>query len=155
MMKKVTLFYIVFFSLCTHILIAQSMERHVIGSTGTTLNNTDISMSFTIGEIATTIFTTDELILLQGFHQGVFSDIIDNEFLDLIVYPNPTVDSFKIKNLTASAIVNIYDLRGRLVLQKKNVTTNKKIDVTKLNSALYIVKIKVGNRGNISKLMID
>ena len=134
---------------------SQSIDRQVIGSTGITLGNTDISMSFTIGEISTTVFTTDELILLQGFHQGVFSDIIDNEFLDLIVYPNPTVDSFKIKNLTASAIVNIYDLRGRLVLQKKNVTTNKKIDVTKLNSALYIVKIKVGNRGNISKLMID
>ena len=132
---------------------SQSIERQVIGSTGTTLSNTDISISFTVGEIATTVFTTDELILLQGFHQGVFSDIIDNEFLDLTVYPNPTVDSFKIKNLTAPAIVNIYDLRGRLILQKNNVIANQKIDVTKLNSALYIVKIKIGNQGNISKLI--
>ena len=155
MMKKVTLFYIVFFSLSTHILIAQSMERQIIGSTGASLNNTDISMSFTIGEIATTIFTTDELILLQGFHQGVFSDITDNELLDLIIYPNPTVDSFKIKNLIKPAIISIYDLRGRLILQKKNVITNEKIDVTTLSSALYIIKIKIGNRVNLRKIMID
>lgn len=155
MNNKLSIYSVILLSLCSHVLFTQSIERQVIGSTGTTLSNTDISMSFTVGEMATTVFTTDELILLQGFHQGVFSDITDNELLDLIIYPNPTVDSFKIKNLTESATIKIYDIRGRVLLEKKIATPDDKIDVSELSSALYIVKIKIGNRVNLRKIMID
>ncbi len=49
---------------------AQTIERQVIGSAGTTLTNGTISLDFTVGELAVSTITDGTTTLTQGFHQG-------------------------------------------------------------------------------------
>ena len=49
---------------------AQTIERQVIGSAGTTLTNGTISLDFTVGELAVSTITNGTTTLTQGFHQG-------------------------------------------------------------------------------------
>lgn len=76
MMSKANIYMAVLLSLCTHALLAQSIERQVIGNTGTTLSNGSTTMSFTIGEIAITSIDDGAVFFSQGFHHGVFSELI-------------------------------------------------------------------------------
>ena len=65
MMKK--LFFLCLFS--TALVQAQSLERQVIGSTGTSFSNASAQMDFTVGELAVTTITDGTTELTQGFHQ--------------------------------------------------------------------------------------
>lgn len=62
---------------------AQSIERSVIGSAGSTLSNASVSLDFTVGEIAVTTITDGTTTLSQGFHQPSLSLAI---VLDPIVF---------------------------------------------------------------------
>ncbi len=55
--------------LITSSLFAQTLERTVIGSSGTTLNSANASLDFTIGELVVTTSSNGTIILNQGFHQ--------------------------------------------------------------------------------------
>ncbi len=62
---------IVLFTLLANLMVAQSIERQVIGSAGTTLTDgSTASIDFTIGEIAVNTITDGSTTLTQGFHQG-------------------------------------------------------------------------------------
>ena len=58
---------------------AQSIERQVIGSAGTTLSNGTVSLDFTVGELAVTTITDGTTTLTQGFHQEtiILSILVD------------------------------------------------------------------------------
>ncbi|WP_034057312.1 hypothetical protein [Lacinutrix jangbogonensis] len=55
--------------LCVCFSQAQSIERQVIGASGTTLTNGTVSLDFTVGELAVTTITNGTTTLSQGFHQ--------------------------------------------------------------------------------------
>ncbi|WP_452599660.1 hemagglutinin protein [Pontimicrobium sp. MEBiC01747] len=55
---------------------AQSIERQVIGSAGTTLTNGTVSLDFTVGELAVSTITDGTTTLTQGFHQGTVALLI-------------------------------------------------------------------------------
>ncbi|WP_299886064.1 hemagglutinin protein [uncultured Lacinutrix sp.] len=47
----------------------QSIERQVIGSSGSTLSNGSVSIDFTVGELVVTTISDGTTTLTQGFHQ--------------------------------------------------------------------------------------
>ncbi|WP_143569892.1 hemagglutinin protein [Tenacibaculum agarivorans] len=55
----------------TSSLFSQTLERSVIGSSGTTLSNANASINFTVGELVTTTESNGTVTLNQGFHQEV------------------------------------------------------------------------------------
>jgi hypothetical protein len=61
---------------------AQSIERQVLASTGTTITNGTISLDYTLGETIVGEKSNSTIILTQGFHQG---------FVQLAVIINPIV----------------------------------------------------------------
>jgi hypothetical protein len=48
---------------------AQSIERQVIGSSGTSFSNASVQLDFTVGELVVSTLTDGSTILTQGFHQ--------------------------------------------------------------------------------------
>lgn len=63
----------------------------------------------------------------------------------LSVYPNPSHDIIKIslegsKNLE----VDIFDLKGQLILHKGNVNSSAVLDIGNLNHGLYLIQVKDG-----------
>ena len=49
---------------------AQSIERQIIGSVGTTVTDRTSSLDFTVDELAITTITDETITLTQGFHQA-------------------------------------------------------------------------------------
>lgn len=75
---------------------------------------------------------------------------------DLNLYPNP-VSNGKIyitsKNVSSKEIT-IYDVLGKRVLQTSLNVNNKEVNVSALNSGVYIIKIQEGDASTTRKLII-
>jgi hypothetical protein len=68
------------------------------------------------------------------------SGIASNSITELFIYPNPANDKLYIKNIMSSkSIAFIYDLQGKLVLNKQ-IDTNP-IDISNLIRGIYTVKL--------------
>lgn len=79
-----------------------------------------------------------------------------NVVQDFDIYPNPAGSFFNItlKNMTGDAFLNIYDIKGQLVMKKKIEDSNQeRIDTDKFENGLYLVSIANGS-GIITKKVI-
>ena len=81
------------------------------------------------------------------------------EFKAFTLYPNPAKETVNInlnnKGLNDNAKIEIYDLSGRIVLEKA-VKTNVaiKINVNHLNTGVYMLKLKSEFNTSVKKLII-
>jgi hypothetical protein len=93
--------------------------------------------------------------------QDATASLEDFSFAGFNLYPNPTKGAFTL-NLevinTAKVLVQLYDVRGRLIDQKEyyNTITNfsKRILFEKASAGLYLLKVTNGNKQTTRKLMI-
>lgn len=60
--------------------------------------------------------------------------------LDLFLFPNPANSTINIRNIDSILSIQIYDLFGKLLI-KKQANYIKEIDVSQLNSGIYIIKL--------------
>ena len=138
-MKKLNsllLFILITYGNC----MAQVIERNVIGSAGITLQNADIEINFTIGELVVSTQNSDTCIVSQGFHQGNlnFNTSIIEAYIDykIKIFPNPASSNFNISfaENTKGFSVQVFDLLGKLIYIEQ-VPANQ--DQTVINSAEY------------------
>ncbi len=80
---KITIFTITFFLVGITTCLSQSIERSVVASSGDYYEAGNISLSWTLGEIATETHTSGNTILTQGFQQP---DITLRIFVDLTAF---------------------------------------------------------------------
>jgi hypothetical protein len=75
---------------------------------------------------------------------GVLS--VDQSVLDGInIYPNPTKETLNISN-AETANIEVYDMLGRMILSKNNISLNEQLNISGLNAGAYFIKIaKEGN----------
>jgi len=110
-----------------------------------TISNTDGQVrSITgCGEGCYAFNTADKIFILKSINTSV-SDVFSNR--DVVIYPNPTKDSFSIKSNTGIQSAELLDINGkRISLASKN----DKFDLTGFNSGLYILKV-MDAKGNYS-----
>ena len=63
--------------------------------------------------------------------------------ISLVVFPNPVVDLLHIQMETNTPwTVNLFNFTGKIVSQKKVSTNMLIMDVSHLNSGIYILKVK-------------
>ncbi|MCB0447107.1 MAG: T9SS type A sorting domain-containing protein [Gelidibacter sp.] len=82
-----------------------------------------------------------------------FATLSTQEFVDetaIAVYPNPASDIIHIKTTHAIGNIEMYDILGKQVLTTKNAT---QLDVSRLNSGVYLLKIKT-DKGSLTKKII-
>ena len=75
---------------------------------------------------------------------------------NLNFYPNPVTNGkiyITSKNISAKEI-SVYDVLGKLVLQTSLNTNSKEVNVSALNSGVYIIKIKEGDATATRKLIV-
>ncbi|MFB9052656.1 DNRLRE domain-containing protein [Formosa undariae] len=72
---------------------------------------------------------------------------IDTENISVGIFPNPVAHAFVITN-SVGADLKLYDVVGKLVLQKQIENENQSVDVSSLNGGIYFVR--VNNNGRIS-----
>ena len=70
----------------------------------------------------------------------------------IVLYPNPTHDSFYIKGITEPYAVNIYDVGGKLVMELGDVM-DRPIDMGRFEDGMYLVEIMTANGPLVKRLI--
>jgi hypothetical protein len=73
------------------------------------------------------------------------------EIEDLVIYPNPTIDVFQLKNHADISSISIFNILGRLI-STSNHSTRKVHDISALRAGLYFVRIE-NQDGEVLKTM--
>ncbi len=156
-MKK-TIQIFLFVLLGAGLVQAQSLTPTVIASAGGYASGGNVSLSWTLGELAVTTLSSGNFMLTQGFQQPWELDIsnaIDDPSYDwaILSYPNPVHDQLNLKFKVEKVLdynVEITDLTGKtLHLQKvENVTPGQEVDIdfSPYPQGLYLVKITSTDR---------
>ncbi len=142
------------------IVTAQSIDKQVIASGGETINNANHSLTFTIGE---SIIGKIEngAIINQGFLAGAASGstlAVDEQLLStaIKVYPNPVADhlSIDLNDIAGETKIVIYNSTGQLIKTEKLSTQNNNIDLSQLQSGLYLVNLHFSDYKTIKTFKI-
>jgi hypothetical protein len=72
------------------------------------------------------------------------SSILDNEQINVEVYPNPTVDFINLKTDEAVSY-DLIDLSGKVLLSG-NVSNSASINISNLNAGSYILSVVANNK---------
>ena len=70
-----------------------------------------------------------------------------------IVYPNPIYNELTISHMAEKTVISIFDLNGRLLIQRIATQENEKIDVSSLLSGFYILKLSCNYTDSTWKLI--
>ncbi len=114
----------------------------VISSGGGYGVNNNLSISWTLGEVAVTTLTGDQMILTQGFQQSFDVDVgitMDEVNWKISVYPNPVRDELRILfniEKPGDFLLEIQDVAGRLIHQEQRKQINPG-DIVVLNTSTY------------------
>jgi len=128
-----------------------TMAPSVIGSGGGYAESENISLSWTLGELAVSTLSGGDLMLTQGFQQPTVLGvgIIANEAdWDILVYPNPVGNELRIRfNIQdpEDFLIEIQDVTGRLIqqIQQKNVDPGDELVINTSTFAYGIYFLKV------------
>lgn len=72
------------------------------------------------------------------------------------VYPNPTSEFLYFElSKNQSAVVSVYDIQGKLLIEKNILNPNQPLLVSSLSSGVYFVKIKTKNSYQTEKIIIS
>ena len=135
-----------------------SLSPQVIASMGGFFSNEAGSLSWTMGEtvIATHTSAANDLYLTHGFQQPTYFLDVSAEKIKLPdfrvkVYPNPATDFIRVEWETETqkeVIVELYDLIGRRVSQKKSddSANHIQINMQSLQRSAYLLKVYTKDR---------
>ncbi len=116
-------------------------------------NSTDNNVASNWGD-AVSGFGTNDDFGTPGSVNGFVLSTNQFEIKDFNIYPNPVADGYVniISNSTSEIKIAVYDILGKQVL---NVTLDdKKLNVSSLNSGLYMLKISQENTTTTRKLIV-
>ena len=88
-------------------------------------------------------------------------DFKRQEINDLVLYPNPNNGNFNIQftSTTGNEIkVNVHDLRGRAIFNKSytnNGLFNESLELSNVQSGIYMVTIEDGANKEVKKIIIE
>ncbi len=77
--------------------------------------------------------------------------ILNNELMNISVYPNPTTDVVTFKSDEIIKTITIYDIQGRKILQTKPI--DNQISIAHLNKGIYFLKTKINGKIATKKII--
>lgn len=131
----------------------------VVSSGGGYFEGNDISISWTLGELAVSTISGGDLVLTQGFQQPFDIDVgIDDKQVNwgVSVYPNPVADQLRIRfdiESTGDYFLEVQDVTGRLLSQEQHKHVNPG-DIIMLNTSsyttgVYFLKVLTSDRKQV------
>jgi hypothetical protein len=98
------------------------------------------------------IYTTKKLHVL-----GV-NEIIYDRQSNINIYPNPATGTVNVKineAFNGKGFVSLYDIRGRLLFEKKTNNMQTQLDVSGYKKGLYILNVELQGKTYVNKLMVN
>jgi hypothetical protein len=125
---------------------SQRISKSILGSTGTTFKTNEVNLSWTIGEVAISRFTSSNQILEEGFHSGqqsgISTSIHNIEAIVLSLFPNPAKDYvyYKISSPLKNHKLFLYNAIGQII----NIPENPRgqIELINIPPGIYTIRIQ-------------
>ncbi|MEP6647108.1 MAG: T9SS type A sorting domain-containing protein [Saprospiraceae bacterium] len=132
-------------------------------TSGRDVNGTTGSVSYSIGQPDYTNFKSDSGNISFGVQQPLVVIMVGTNETDqdisVSISPNPVINSLRLKIGDGSVPIgnyeyNLYDINGKLLLQKgiKNEVTN--IPMTEFASGMYLLRVGQKSKDNIRSFKI-
>lgn len=136
-----------------------SLTPSVVSSGGGYFESENMSISWTLGELAVTTLISGDLVLTQGFQQPFVLDVgISPETMNwgISVYPNPVGEQLRIQfdiQDPGDFLIEVQDVTGRLVGQQQYRKVEPG-DILLLNTSsytagVYFLKVMTGDRQQV------
>lgn len=133
---------------------AQSISPQVIGVAGNYYSVSGSSLSFTIGESATTTISGSNNKITQGFQQPSYTATgiteVESSIYEINIYPNPASNSITIQNegsvFSNNTQVFLIDVLGRKLIEQELNNQQTSIDLQQLSSGTYFIVIEENGR---------
>ncbi|MDC0637436.1 T9SS type A sorting domain-containing protein [Flavobacteriaceae bacterium] len=90
----------------------------------------------------------------ETFGYQVALGVNDNASIGAIVYPNPAKNTLNISG-AESASIDIYDVTGRVVMQRGQLDNNAALDISSLNTGVYFVRLVNNGQTQTEKLIVS
>jgi uncharacterized protein (TIGR02145 family) len=107
-----------------------------------------IPVSDASGEL---VINTKINALSKQFKLNLATSVEDMTLTSVEVYPNPADDVLNFRNLSGAAVITVYDLHGKALLN--TTITDNRIDISTLPKGIYFVHISNGNETAIRKVV--
>ena len=146
MTKKLILLF------CCLFLSLQFEAQNAIVIAGGNIEDGNFKLSYSIGQVAKKSTSDTSGLFNQGIQQpfeiyNLFSLSLDDNDIsnfEIKAYPNPTVDllTLSINNaIVNNQIVKVYDLNGKVILQKELIQNETQIDFSQFNAGVYLFNV--------------
>jgi len=145
-MKKI--YFILLFICSSSLLFSQNTQQNVIASSGGNIQNSNVNVSWTLGEVVISTLEGSSVILTQGFHQGDYT-ITSTGYtrlsdITLSLYPNPARDFINVDvktDKTGSYRVELIDVSGKVLVNKAFYSNLFKVNLRGFSPSIYYLRI--------------
>ena len=125
---------------------SQTISKQVVGTSGLTLTNSNLKLSYTVGEPVVGLMTAGGNQLGNGYYPALNLQTlsVEDNVLDvqLKVYPNPTSQSLYVTHPEMSSFgITIVDLNGKQ-LYSGTIKKEEPLDVSNYTQGMYMVTIE-------------
>lgn len=163
-MKKIAVALILAFSAMAVTEAQITLAPTVIASAGGYSEAGNISLSWTLGELAVTTLNSGDLILTQGFQQPYAIGTGINPWLtdwSIIAYPNPVEKELRLRfdiEEPTDFWIEIQDVAGRIMSQQqyKHIIPGQvlPVDMQYFTHGIYFFKVFTPDRSQVRVLSI-
>lgn len=146
--------------------LTNSTEIDILDTTGSDINDLAIEGSWITGTAAILPNTTIQLVIEARINAGAEAFFFDNLQIggslgindanesQFSLYPNPASNGFVniVSKVSGDKEVAVFDVLGKQVIN--TTITGERLNISALNSGVYIVKINQGNASVTKKLVV-
>lgn len=129
---------------------SQSLGPQVISAAGAFTSQLDVSLSYTVGEIASATLISPSAILTQGFQQPEPLKVSVTDpvplFFDLTAYPNPSSHNLVVQTHDARVLsLGVFNALGQIVETPRaaDMHGGATLDVSHLAPGLYTLQVAI------------
>lgn len=155
-MKTVIYVFILLLSMKSY-----SQGQLIIGSSGECQKNNSASLSWTLGEVVTTLGESRVSFLTQGFQQpNLVAAIVSGNIAEVKhavgIYPNPFQSSFFIESDSPRILkIEIFNIIGSKVLTQTLSEQRNQINMDMFSNGVYILRISSADNALLKVLKIN
>ena len=138
---------------------SQTISKQVVGTSGKTLTNSNLKLSYTVGEPVVGLMTAGGNQLGNGYYPAMDLQTlsVEDNVLDvqLKVYPNPTSQSLYVTHPEMNSFgITIVDLNGKQ-LYSGIINKEQPFDVSSYTQGMYLVTVEntITNKKNTYKII--
>lgn len=156
-MKKIVVTFLML--IINNLAQSQTISKQVIGASGKTLSNSNLKVSYTVGEPVVGLMTAGGNQLGNGYYPAMdlqalsIDDVSLN--VEIKVYPNPTSQSLYVSHPEYNLFsILIADINGKQIYAG-TIEKEVPLDVSSYTQGMYLITIenKESNKKNTYKII--